>query len=67
MDPAATLLAALNSMNDVGHCGDDQEMVALSKEDAAEHLRNLADWLDKGGFTPDAEEVARDFLERLGD
>lgn len=65
MDPAATLLSALMSMNDVGHVNDDPSMLIMIKEDASYHLRNLADWLDRGGYTPDAQAIARSFLSRV--
>jgi hypothetical protein len=62
MDPAQCLLAALRNLQDVAHLNDDVSLRDASKADAAEHLRNLADWLDGGGFTPDVEEVTRELL-----
>jgi len=65
MDPAAALLSALKYCEDVAHSGTDYEILALAKSAAADSFRNLADWLDNGGFTPDAAKVCKKFLEEL--
>ena len=62
MDPNHTLEDALFALADAFHgdrrsvCGIGGEAVA-AKRDAAELLRNLADWLDHGGFAPNVDKV----------
>jgi hypothetical protein len=55
MDPKQCLLNILNAID--GCCGPDAEAVTQSREDAIESLRDLADWLERGGFAPSLPEV----------
>lgn len=46
MDPNTALVEALKSLLDPANDPDNRNA-------ASEHLRDLADWLDNGGFAPD--------------
>lgn len=59
MDPNATLRALLEALD---ACAKDSETLD-DRENAVDLARNLADWLEKGGFAPDVHRVCESFVE----
>ena len=51
MDPTASLTNTLDLL--AGNQGDDED----TREEMTQGLRDLADWIEKGGFLPDMPEV----------
>lgn len=51
MDPTASLTNTLDLL--AGNQGDTED----TREEMAQGLRDLADWVEKGGFLPDMSEV----------
>jgi hypothetical protein len=61
MDPTATLKNILTYLEDVSHL-DDQGTINLCKQAAAEACEELAAWLRKGGYAPDAYKVSQELV-----
>lgn len=70
MDPTIALAEALSALVDLKTkrdlerpTKDDMEEALELREEAVDHLMNLAGWLKRGGFPPDMEKVIEQFEE----
>jgi hypothetical protein len=52
MDPDATLQVALDAIRDLTHNVGTEHHDRMLRDDAITALRDLADWLERGGFPP---------------
>tara|TARA_R100001086_G_scaffold192515_5_gene109753 strand:- start:4659 stop:4856 length:198 start_codon:yes stop_codon:yes gene_type:complete len=53
MDPTATLKLAVDALRELA----EKPTSADTRDEAVQALRNLASWLEGGGFSPDVDKV----------